>query len=278
MMMIKSRSFWLAAVMIAIIPLLAIDISQYYLDWQKEVREELIAVVQNLYSFDKQQKANILDKVFERNRILMFLIYVKSFAIIILSVFSFYFFRRYKQQQKGALLKPLFYTVAIITCFALTKVFLINRINTNENIKFLTINQSASSFQQLYSDNFKGKVVYVDFWGTTCGPCLQEFRDFTKSLKDRYRKRGDIKYLYIAQGNKYLWHEQIKKYNIEGCHAIIDEAQYEKLYKQLTKDSVVLMPHYLIIDKKGNVVEANAKRPSEGDSLYIQLSKYLAAN
>ncbi|QOG02032.1 hypothetical protein [Flavobacterium sp. MDT1-60] len=219
--MIKSKYFWLAAIMIAIIPVLGIDITQHYLDWQKEVREELITVVQDLYSFNKQQKANILDKVFERNQTLMFLIYLKSFVILILLSCSFYFFKLYKKQQRPKLLKPLFYIIAIIVCFTLTKFFLINRITTNENIKFLTINPSASSFQQLYNDNFKGKVVYVDFWGTTCGPCLQEFRNFTKPLKDKYKQRGDIKYLYIGQGNKYLWHEQIKKYNIEGYHILL---------------------------------------------------------
>lgn len=274
--MIKSRYFWFAAIMIAVIPLLGIDIIQHYLDWQKDVREELIEVVQNLYAFDKQQKASILDKVFERNQTLMFLIYIKSFTILILLLLSFYFFRLYKKQQKPKLIKPLLYTFIIIACFILIKVFLINKINTNENVKFLTINPDASSFQQLYNDNFKGKVVYVDFGGTTCGPCLQEFRNFTKPLKDKYRQRDDIKYLYVGQGNEYLWHEQIKKYNVTGDHIFVDGNQYDKLYKQSTNESLVLMPHYLIIDKKGNIVEPNAKQPSDGDSLYLQLDKYLS--
>jgi thiol-disulfide isomerase/thioredoxin len=276
--MIKSRYFWLAAIAIAIIPILSIDIAQHYLDWQKEVREELIVLVQGLYSFNKQQKAKLLDKVFERNQTLMFLIYVKSFVILILLVFSFYFTKIYKRQESPKISKPFFYTLIFVACFTSIKIFLVNRINTNENIKFLTINPNASSFQQLYNDNFKGKVLYVDFWGTTCGPCLQEFRDFTKPLKDKYRDRDNIRYLYIAQGNEYLWHEQIKKYKVEGSHVFVNEKQYDKLYKQSTNDSTVLMPHYLIIDKTGRIVEPNAKQPSDGDSLYFQLDKYLSEN
>ena len=273
--MIKSRHFWFAAITTAIIPLLTIDIAHHNLDWQKEVREEIIIVVQNIYAFDTDKKAKILDKVFERNQTLQFLIYIKSIAILILLVTSFYSFRIYRKQQRPKLLKPLLYTLAVIICFTLTKVLLINRINTNENIRVLTINPRTSYFHQLYNDNFKGKVVYVDFWGTTCGPCLQEFRNFTKPLKDKYRQRNDIEYLYIAQGNEYLWHEQIEKYNIEGNHVFVDLAQYGKLYQQSTKDSLILMPHYLIIDKKGNIVEPDAKRPSDNDSLYLQLNKYL---
>ncbi|WP_114789888.1 TlpA disulfide reductase family protein [Niabella yanshanensis] len=275
---IEAKYFWLAAILIAVVPLLAMDIIQHYLDWQKEVREELIAVVQNLYSFDRQKKASILDKVFERNQMLMFLFYVKSFSIILLLILGFYFFKRYWREKKPKLWKPLFYTITLVACFTLTKIFIVNRINTNENVRFLKLDPSISSLQTLYKDNFNGKVVYVDFWGTTCGPCLREFRDFTKPLKAKYRGRDDIEYLYVSQGNEYLWQEQIRKYDIEGNHVFVSETQYEKLYRQTTKDSAVVMPHYLIIDKNGNIVEPDAKRPSDRDSLYVELDKYLAEN
>ena len=272
----KSKYFWLAAIMVAIVPWLTIDVLQHYLDWQKEVREELIVVVQNLYSFDRQQKATILDKVFERNQTLMFLFYVKSFSILLLLVLGFYFFKRYWKQQQPKFWEPLLYTITLTVCFILAKIFIINKIHTNKNIKFLALDPGISSFQQLYGDNFRGKVVYVDFWGTTCGPCLQEFRDFTKPLKDKYRQRDDIEYLYISQGNEYLWQQQIRKYDVEGNHVFVKETQYEKLYREATKDSTVVMPRYLIIDKKGHIVETSAKRPSDKDRLYLELDKYLA--
>jgi thiol-disulfide isomerase/thioredoxin len=273
--MIRSRHFWIAAIMVAVIPLLCIDIIQHYLDWQKEVREELISVVQNLYPFDKQQKAAILDKVFERNRQLTFWIYIKSFMIIICLLLSFYLFRIYKRQQKPKFLKPLLFTVALLCCFMLTKIFLFNRLNTNNNIQILALPPGDSSFKKVYDEHFKGKVVYVDFWGTTCGPCLQEFRNFTKPLKEKFRDRNDLSYLYVAQGNEYMWHEQIKKYDVTGSHLFITPQQYEELYKRSTNDSTILMPHYLIIDRRGNIVERNAWQPSDRDSLYKQLNKYL---
>lgn len=272
--MIKSKHFWIAAIIIALIPLLVIDIAQHYVDWQKEVREELINVVQT-YSLDRAEKADLLDRVFSRNETLTFLFYTKCFSILVLLLLSFHFFRSYYRNQKPNLFKSFFFTITLIVCFISVKLFLFNKVIINEKIKFLTFSDEDSTFNTLYNENFKGKVVYVDFWGTTCGPCLDEFRNFTKPLKDKYKNRNDINYLYVGQGNRYLWREQIKKYKIEGHHIFLNSSQYNKLYIQSAKDSLVLMPRYLIIDKKGNITETNAKRPSNKDSLHSQIDKYL---
>jgi len=278
--MIKVKSFWAAAICLAIIPLLIVDIAQHYLDWKTEVREELITVVQNIYSFDRQQKADILDKVFERNTTLTFLMYSKGFLSLILAGCSFYFFGIYRRQQNTGFLKPFFSAIALLLCFMLVKIYAHNQSATNRNIQFLKVDPNDLTFERICSQNFKGKVVYIDFWGTTCGPCLQEFRDFTQPLKDRYRYRHDIAYLYVAQGNQYLWKAQIEKYKVEGFHVFVSENQYEKLYRHATNDSAgsIFMPRYLIIGKTGNILETNAAQPDTRSVLYNQLDKYLAGN
>ncbi|MFN3380608.1 MAG: hypothetical protein ACK41O_14220, partial [Runella zeae] len=163
--MIKSHYFWLAALMAALIPFFIIDIVHHYLDWKKEVREELIIVVQNLYTFTKAQKANILDRVFERNQTLMFLMYFKSFVILLFMGGSSYFFWRYQKQEKPKLWKPLLYTIGMVACFLSIKIFVLNRLNSNENVRLISINPNTSSFEDVYNNHFKGSVVYVDFWG-----------------------------------------------------------------------------------------------------------------
>lgn len=278
--MIKTKSFWIAAICLAIIPLLIVDIAQHYLDWKTEVREEIITMVQNVYSFDRQQKADILDKLFERNATLTFLMYSKSFFSLILFGSSLYFFRVYRRQQNAGFLKPVVSAIALVLCFMLVKIYAGNQLKTNPAIQFLKADPNDLTLEGIYNQNFKGKVLYIDFWGTTCGPCLQEFRDFTQPLKDRYRDRHDIAYLYVAQGNQYLWKAQIGKYKVEGFHVFVNENQYEKLYRHATRDSTgsVLMPRYLIIGKTGNIVETNAAQPDARSVLYNQLDKYLAEN
>ena len=103
---------------------------------------------------------------------------------------------------------------------------------------------------------------------------------FYTAAKDRYRYRHDIAYLYVAQGNRYLWKAQIERYKVEGFHVFVNENQYEKLYRHATSDSTgsILMPRYLIIGKTGNIVETNAAQPDTRSVLYNQLDKYLAEN
>ena len=123
-------------------------------------------------------------------------------------------------------------------------------------------------------------MVYVDFWSTTCGPCLEEFRHYTKPLKDQYQSK-DVVFLYICGGqylrHQYMWREQIKKYNIEGYHLYLEFDQYDELYRLLANDKniAISMPHYFILDKTGKVVNTDAKRPSDRDSLFAQLNTFL---
>lgn len=270
----------MAAICLAVIPLLAIDIVQHSIDWKKEVREELITVVQDVYAFNRQEKAAILDKVFERNQTLGFLIYGKSISAIILLGLGLYFIRLYRGQWRPGSWRPALSIVTLMIMFVLVKVYVINPLQTNRHIRFVSLSPGEISFDSLYQQRFKGKVLYIDFWGTTCGPCLQQFRNFNKFLKARYKSRNDISYLYVAQGNKYLWRQQVQKYEVEGTHVFTDAKQYEQLYRHASMDStgVITMPRYIIIDKNGHIAETNARQPADRDSLYTQLDKYLNAS
>ncbi|WP_317169489.1 TlpA family protein disulfide reductase [Mucilaginibacter humi] len=147
----------------------------------------------------------------------------------------------------------------------------------NDKIKLLSLSPADTSVTAIYNSHFKGKVLYVDFWGTTCGPCLEEFRTFTKPLKQTLNNRSDIAYLYICGGRKLIWKQQLQKLEVEGSHIFLNEKDYAHFYRQAIKgdkDTTVMMPRYLIIDKDGKIANTNAPRPSEKDSLINQLNKY----
>ncbi|MGK6352467.1 TlpA family protein disulfide reductase [Parapedobacter sp. DT-150] len=279
--MIQSRNFWIASVLLAIVPLLAVDITENLLAWQKDVREELINVVQDVDNvFDRQQKAVILDEVFERNQELSTSILLNALVSVMLLLVACYFFNRYRKTGNVKLVSAVFMCLVMITLLMALKVFSASLFIKNQGIQFVNIPKTDSTLHALIGTHFSGKVVYVDFWGTTCGPCLTEFRHFTKPLKKAFPMGRDVEYLYIANGNEYLWKKQIAKYDVEGYHVFLDDRQYEQLYRQSVQDknAQVLMPTYLIVGKQGEIMKTNAHRPSEKTALYAQLERVIQLN
>lgn len=120
--------------------------------------------------------------------------------------------------------------------------------------------------------DYKGKVVYVDFWATWCSPCVRYLHQ-SQRIKQKFAGK-DVVFLYISIDEKTEnWENYLANHQLAGVHANAPEAfqsEVARLYK------VKKIPSFFLIDKEGKIAFNPAKNPSNSE-LINQINSLLAA-
>lgn len=117
---------------------------------------------------------------------------------------------------------------------------------------------------------FKGKNIFIDNWASWCMPCRGEF-DYADTLYKFLQKHNYVMLFISSDKDEDKWLGTIQLYNLKGYH-------YRIANPELRKENLKLapaIPRYMIVDKKGKIVEYDAKFPSSGEELYEQLLQYV---
>lgn len=132
----------------------------------------------------------------------------------------------------------------------------------NSTKPFITFNvlnkiktQSKSDSLQAWFSSFlkenKGNYIYIDFWGSWCGPCMMEMNHYSKlidSLTDR-----KIRFLFLAV--ETTEHDVLitkNKNHIEGKFVTLTNNE-TRIFNNVFEFSSY--PHHVLIDDKGNICE-----------------------
>ena len=103
----------------------------------------------------------------------------------------------------------------------------------------------------------KSKVIYIDFWATWCGPCLSQM-PYSNKLKETYKEK-DVAFVYIGvESPEKTWKSKIDELKIDGQHYLLSTEQYD-LFSEIFQINGI--PHYVLINKKGEIIDGKADSP-----------------
>ncbi len=108
-------------------------------------------------------------------------------------------------------------------------------------------------------DDLKGKYVYIDVWATWCNPCLAEIPSLQKLEKDYHDKNIQFVSISIDKRDDYFtWTDMVEEKNLGGIQLYANEdKEFPKAYR------ISSIPRFILIDPDGNIVNADAPRPSD---------------
>jgi thiol-disulfide isomerase/thioredoxin len=152
------------------------------------------------------------------------------------------------------------------------KVALINSQKIPKNAKLNQYSELTGEemFNNILSDK-KGKTIYIDVWATWCSPCKRQLPHSIK-MQEMFQ---DVEFVYLCcQSKEETWENVIKQYQINGTHILLTEEQFDYMKE---KFSIAGVPHYILIDKNGNI-EFNDYPGCKTDEVIETKLKSLIAN
>lgn len=118
--------------------------------------------------------------------------------------------------------------------------------------------------------DFRGKLVYIDFWATWCRPCLMEIPHLTK-LKEAYKNKPIAFVAISVDSDKSAWEEMVKRDKLSGYQLYAENNWQSETAKNYQVRGI---PTFVLIDGEGKIIEYNAPRPSNSE-INLLIDKYL---
>ncbi len=137
---------------------------------------------------------------------------------------------------------------------------------TSELLILTTLTNDTIVFSDVLKKN-KGKWLYIDFWGSWCKPCretMPEANRLKETLKDK-----NVEFIYLSLNDKKdKWKAALKANKIlKSQNYFIENSNTSKVIEDL---GIKTIPHFLIYNPAGELVNGYAKRPGRGAKEQLQ--------
>ncbi len=115
--------------------------------------------------------------------------------------------------------------------------------------------------------DLKGKYVYIDVWATWCGPCKREI-PFLKKVEKQFHDKN-IEFVSISIDNNKdhkAWKKMVTDEALGGTQLFADNNWKSEFVQGYNIQGI---PRFILIDPDGNVVNADAPRPSSSELIEL---------
>ena len=156
------------------------------------------------------------------------------------------------------------------------------KLRSKNNLKFLKPGDKAPNFALVDLNDslvtlsqYKGQVVLLSFWFTTCGPCIKEIT-YENKLVEKFRDKP-VKIISIctytagASDDQQIskWRAASKKFGLKTIDLFANRSWKQTLSENYR---ISAYPHYVLIGADGKVIENFTDRPSQGVASKIEMA------
>ena len=121
--------------------------------------------------------------------------------------------------------------------------------------------------KKLGPQDFKGKILVLDFWASWCGPCRAEIPHLKEAYKE-YSNKGVAFFSVSIDKDDAAWRKAMKEENMPWT-----QAQAPKAGKDVMKQYQFSgIPYILVLDEEGKIVAKNLRGKALTDKLEELLS------
>lgn len=146
-----------------------------------------------------------------------------------------------------------------------------------DNSLLLGVKGDSTYFHQL-----KGQWLLLDYWSTSCKPCIKEM-PYLREMQKQYQDKGLRVVMINLDKKEKKWKRGIVLFDPPGPNYSTDcsikNAFFAlNLVEQTTPEGeqkiVTLMPQYVLISPEGKIVDKKMPKPSES-SFHEKLDQYM---
>lgn len=141
---------------------------------------------------------------------------------------------------------------------------------STDKLTLVDCNQRKSFLEDIIKKN-AGKVIFLNFWASWCGPCIKSIPKLN-DLKNEYSDQ--VVFIDISTENKFddwLSSKAYSEMDKSSNNYILTNPYLSNFLKE---NHVDFVPRYMLIDKNGNLVQSDIQDIS-GEEVKQLLNKYL---